>query len=440
MQISEKFIFHIWDAQHLKTNLKTATGKDVQILYVGRWNNSSGPDFKDVVIKIENQILRGDVEIHQKVYDWQLHKHHEDPNFNNVVLHVVYDNSSDIKYTINEAGDLIEILEIQYFLDQSISKLLEKYEGISLSVKGDFCEYFAGKTSDITSKLLEKNGIERLHKKMRRFSSEMIFDDLDQIAHQGILEALGYNKNKFQMLQLSRKITFDFIKKSKLKGMTKEQLLSIFIFSSSLSDHIPNNFPNQLKYKLISLYTEQHFFLNKIDIDWKLFRIRPVNHPVNRIVQIIDFLWEASDSSIFNKFLTLFSFSDNQIDMKEFYFRLNKLFAPTDDNLPEHYRIGKTRLDTIGINIIIPLVLLYAGKMNYKNLTEVTKNIYKNYRALPKNHIESHMHRFMQQSQIKVVRKKAIYQQGLLNLYYDFCKDHNCQICKAKLDADLAKM
>jgi hypothetical protein len=440
MKISEKFIFHIWDAQHLKTNLKTETGKDLQILYVGSWNNASGPDFKDVVIKINNQILRGDVEIHQRVYDWQLHKHHEDPNFNKVILHVVFDNSSNIKYTINEAGDLIEILEVQKFLDQSISKLLEKYDGVPLSIKSDFCEYFAGKTTDITSKLLEKNGIERLHKKIKRFSSELIFTDLDQIAYQGIMEALGYNKNKFQMLQLSREISFEFIKKNKQIGMSKEQLLSIFIFSSSLSDHIPKDFPNEIKYKLISLYSNQSFFSEKINIDWKLFRIRPVNHPVNRIIQIIDFLWEASDSSIFNKLLTLFSFSDNQVDMKEFYLRLNKLFSHSDITFPQQYRLGKTRLDTIAINIIIPLVLLYAEKMSYNNLSEAILNIFRNYCALPKNYIETHMNRFMQQSQKKIIRKKAIHQQGLLNIYYDFCKDHNCQICQVKLEADLAEM
>jgi hypothetical protein len=50
------------------------------------------------------------------------------------------------------------------------------------------------------------------------------------------------------------------------------------------------------------------------------------------------------------------------------------------------------------------------------------------------------MNRFMQQSQKKIIRKKAIHQQGLLNIYYDFCKDHNCQICQVKLEADLAEM
>ncbi len=36
MQFSEKFLYHIWDAQHLVTNLKTVSGKTVKIMFTGR--------------------------------------------------------------------------------------------------------------------------------------------------------------------------------------------------------------------------------------------------------------------------------------------------------------------------------------------------------------------------------------------------------------------
>ena len=440
MEISERFIFHIWDAQHIKTNLQTASGKAIQIIYPGRWNSASGADFKDAVIKLDEEIIRGDVEIHLKTYDWLAHKHQEDRNFNTVILHVVYLNKGNHKFTINQAGDLIEILEIGDFLDQSINKLLRKYEGINLSIQNDFCEYFAGRSSDITAKLMEKNGLARLERKLKRFAAEMIFSDFDQIAYQGIMEALGYNKNKFQMLQLARKINFSFIKKCRQQGMQKEELISIFIFSNSLSEHIPSSFPAEIKNKWLHLYTKQEYFTEKLDIDWKLFRIRPVNHPVIRIVQVIDLIWETSSSSLFKKIVALFSYTEDAIDLKDFYKRLKKFFHNPNNILPENYLMGQTRIDTLTINIIIPLVLLYARKMSYPNLADTIIDIYKNYHALPLNFIEKHMNRFMQTSQVRLIRKKAMYQQGLLNLYFDYCKDHNCQICKSQLETDLTNM
>jgi hypothetical protein len=90
MQFSEKFLYHIWDAQHLVAILKTVSGKPVKIMFPGRWNTDAGPDFKDVIIEIDNKVLRGDVEIDLQTYNWNSHNHNENPNFNSVILEVVY--------------------------------------------------------------------------------------------------------------------------------------------------------------------------------------------------------------------------------------------------------------------------------------------------------------------------------------------------------------
>jgi len=39
----------------------------------------------------------------------------------------------------------------------------------------------------------------------------------------------------------------------------------------------------------------------------------------------------------------------------------------------------------------------------------------------------------MTKDQVKLTQKKAIYQQGLLKIYYEFCQDHACEGCTEKL-------
>ena len=52
----EKFLYHIWDAGHLKNNLQTVSGKKLTIKYHGRWNTGKGPDFINSILEIDEQL------------------------------------------------------------------------------------------------------------------------------------------------------------------------------------------------------------------------------------------------------------------------------------------------------------------------------------------------------------------------------------------------
>lgn len=89
-RVSEKLITQIWQSRWMKRRLFTSDGKWVRVVFSGRANRDCGPDFRGVVIATEQgQLLRGDAELHVRSSDWWAHRHHCDPNYNNVVLHVV---------------------------------------------------------------------------------------------------------------------------------------------------------------------------------------------------------------------------------------------------------------------------------------------------------------------------------------------------------------
>ncbi len=430
MKFSEKFLYHIWDAQHLKDKLKTISGKPVKIMFQGRWNTDAGPDFKDAIIDIEGDVKRGDVEIDRQTYDWISHNHNENAQFNKVILHVIYKHNGKYPFTINENGDKIEILELKDFLDTDIAKLLKRYSDKVFKEKDKSCNFFSGISSDETELILTKLGLERFEKKIKRFSAEHYFADFDQLLLQGLFEALGYSKNKYQMLQLPLRFPFSKLKEFYKKGLSKDELIAVWLCSSDLINDLPSTFPTEMKTKWLEIYNKQKYTTKFLDINWQLFRIRPVNHPAIRILQIVDLVYDNLEFSLFNNILRLFSFKAETFNIKDFRKKLYSTFRIKSELLPEKYTLGKTRIDTILINIILPLVVIYAREKSYKELEYATIKVYKEFQGLPENYITQYMSKFMNATQKSLFKKKAICQQGVLKLYFDNCQHHACTACE----------
>src|ERR1044071_2490872 len=130
--MTERLFQFIWQFQYFnKSELATITGESVQILYPGKFNSDQGPDFSDAKIKIDNTTWAGSIELHVKTSDWEKHNHQKDKNYNNVILHVVWE---DDEATIHNSIPLIE-------LKTRVSKiLLERYEELMNSASFIPCE------------------------------------------------------------------------------------------------------------------------------------------------------------------------------------------------------------------------------------------------------------------------------------------------------------
>ena len=80
----------LWQSEN-NDLLRTTEGERLIVLDSGRRNDGPGPDILNCHIIIEGVELCGDVEMHQLAKDWFSHKHHMDPRYASVILHVVND-------------------------------------------------------------------------------------------------------------------------------------------------------------------------------------------------------------------------------------------------------------------------------------------------------------------------------------------------------------
>src|SRR4051812_13712772 len=96
-EMNEKLLQFIWKFQYFsKSDLQTTSGEPLQIIDPGEWNHNQGPDFSKAQIRIGTTILAGSVELHLRTSQWHDHGHSNDPNYRNVILHVVFDNDQTI--------------------------------------------------------------------------------------------------------------------------------------------------------------------------------------------------------------------------------------------------------------------------------------------------------------------------------------------------------
>src|SRR6266498_2003855 len=141
--MTERLLQFIWQFQYFnKSELATSSGEIIQIIFPGRHNTNQGPDFSEAKIKIGNTTWAGSVELHFKTSDWKKHNHHIDCNYNNVILHVVWENDN-----IQQNG--IPIFELK----ERVSKiLLQRYEGLMNAAGFIACENSIHSVRDITWK------------------------------------------------------------------------------------------------------------------------------------------------------------------------------------------------------------------------------------------------------------------------------------------------
>lgn len=209
--LPEKLLQFIWANQLFhNTSLKTTEDERLHILYQGVLNSYSGPDFLNAQIKIGQTLFSGAVEIHVDESDWYTHKHHEDPAYNPVILHVVFNTGKPaIRHdktsipTLNLEGLLSKLMLSRY------AKLMHAQNAIPCS------DNFVPLTDLQHSHLVARMLLERLQSRsswLLSYQSEHTAS-WQQLLYAIILRALGGTHNHEIFYQLSLKVPISMLVK-----------------------------------------------------------------------------------------------------------------------------------------------------------------------------------------------------------------------------------
>jgi hypothetical protein len=239
--MSESELRLLWEESRFEDlPLHTTDGKPIQILYPGSPNADSGPDFLRASIRVGGTLYSGDVEIHIDAASWYGHGHHTDPHYNRVILHVALKSGSTeepARTRSNRRIPLLVLSDLPGFPHLGPRRLTTGTGWAMLPCR----RWNAALPRGNIGWWIRRLSRERLSEKTARFSARLNEladeqqpgrygrDDLertwrelavkgawDQLLYEGIMECLGYSKNRRPMLRLARGMRLEVLRRAGL--------------------------------------------------------------------------------------------------------------------------------------------------------------------------------------------------------------------------------
>jgi Protein of unknown function (DUF2851) len=481
-RISESILYDIWKKQDYKNPLKTASGDEIKVLDAGSHNlESGGPDFKNVRIRIGNLTYVGDLEIDNDYTDWKAHGHNIDSKYSKVILHATLFNKNNHAFVYTRDGRKVPSVCLSEFLDRAKLKSLdsggeEPEEEFSTNIK---CESSIKSVSDESKRnLLLQLGSERFEKKCKKiferlkelqFLQELnlkepvVSYDLSaqfherqfrhsdftnkevwlQLLYELIFEALGYSKNKSQMMSLAQAANIFFLKKIETDGVILEKyeaaLLNISGLIKTKKEVVDKGVLDYIERLSLHWNSIRPFYDGKLldDSQWHFFRLRPQNFPTVRIAGgariIYGLLYNNLIGTMVKKITEIHNLTVLINSLRSLFviksdgFWKSHYILNESSNGEIKYFIGASRSDEIIVNVILPYFAVYFEVFGKPHLCKKILKIYEMYTQRSDNQIITDVAHALE---LNDEQQKTIYAQGMIELFRSYCSKNKCLECQ----------
>lgn len=416
--MQEDFLHYVW--QFKKFNFRdavTTSGAKIAILNSGSPNMQSGPDFFNSTLRIGNQLWAGNVEIHINSSDWYNHHHEVDPNYDNVILHVVWEHDADV---YRKDNSVIPVLELNELISESgfsaYKNLLEHPSGKWINCEKDF----ASLDDFSIQNWLERLYIERLEQKSEGVTRLLTdsSNNWEEVLFHMLAKNFGLNINGEAFFSVAKSIPFSVVRKVR----DQEEKLEALLLGQAglLQKEIEERYYQNLQ-KEYSFLKHKYQLEHQGVIPVKYFRLRPDNFPNLRLAQLSE-LYHCRE----HLFSEVIQAGDVHQLREIFNIRLSEFwechFSFEKPHKKRKKQLSNKFVDLILINTIIPLRFYYAKQNGESNNEEIIELI----RSL-ESESNKIIHKF---NQLKPkIAQNALQSQALLQLKSKYCDKNQCLKC-----------
>jgi hypothetical protein len=414
--MTEDFIHYIW--QYKRFNVKslfTTENVEIKIVKTGERNTDAGPDFCNAIICIGDTKWAGNVEIHLNSSDWLIHNHQHDKAYENVILHVVY---NDDKPIYRNNGEQIPTLIIKGIYSEDIYNKYISFLNNKLWIP--CLNLFKQADKFIIDAWLFRLFAERMERKALQIiqTLDVNKNNIEEAFYCHIARNFGFGVNAEPFEMLARSLPLMLLSKHKHDLFQTEALL--YGQAGFLNKSFKDDYPNLLKKEYDFL--RKKYSLTAIDGSmWKFLRLRPSNFPTIRIAQFADLIHKSS--GLFSKI----------IESNTIHSILNHFELTCSEYWKNHYNFDKPAIykekifgegakELLLINTVVPFLFVYGILKNddiYKDraisFMEKTKpeenTIIKKWR------------------EVGIEVKNASQTQALIELKKNYCNSFKCLQC-----------
>jgi hypothetical protein len=351
--MNERLLQFIWQFQYFNTvGLTSEQGDDVSVMHPGHFNTHQGPDFMDGKVRIGTTTWAGNIEIHVKSSDWLKHGHTSDQNYSNVVLHVVWENDTEISYS---NGAVLPTLALEHLVPKL---LIERFK--ELMVSGAFvpCDSYLPVLDEVKwISWKERLAMERLQEKSAVVLGllQEANNHWEEVFWWMLARNFGIKVNAGLFESIARSLPLNLLAKHK----NQIHQVECFLLGQAglLNQEFSEDYPKVLKREY--LFYQKKYRLQPVGLKPYFLRMRPANFPTIRLAQL---------AMLINKSSHLFSRlkeTDAIADVRELlnvsandYWHYHYLLDEINEYYPK--QLGKQMTENIVINTVVPVLFAYG--------------------------------------------------------------------------------
>lgn len=410
--MTERLLQYIWQFQYFnRAELQTENSELLYIIHPGQYNTNQGPDFLEASIRIENTLLVGSIELHVQSSDWDKHRHRADSNYNNVILHVVWED--DARNPLSSVPTLV--------LQNRIAKsLLARYdEWMQLQAFIPCATSLTSVNALVWMAWKERLLAERLQRKAESILQSLAVNHhhWEETFWQLLAKNFGMKINAEMFENIAKSLPVTVLAKHKNQLITLEALL--LGQAGLLQEAFKEDYPQLLqreyifqqnKYKLIQPAGQVYFL-----------RMRPAAFPTIRLAQL---------AMLVHRAVHLFAQIKEAVELKEV---LRLLDITANDYWHYHYlldepsvykikRLGPEMIHNIIINTIVPVLFAYGLYHKEQAVKDKALNWLAGVNAEKNSLIKDWQ-------QLGIAAGHAYDSQALIELKTQYCDSRKCLDC-----------
>lgn len=418
MVSKENILHYIWKYKLFPfKGLKTSLGEFIEVISPGYHNSNAGPDFYEARIKIGDTLWVGSVEIHVLASDWNRHNHQTDQSYDNVILHVVWQNDIEISRI---DGTKIPALELKPVIEP---QLIEKIEKLRNNEHWIPCQEDIHKIDDFTYKAwIDRILVERLTYKSETIRHIYSYTKGSWEGTFYILLAgnFGFKVNQQPFEMLAKNLPQQILARHKSDQQQIESL--VFGVAGFLEDEFEDEYPNILKREF--RFLQHKYNLKTLDkFIWKFAKTRPDNFPTIRLAEFAGLIYKSSH--LFSRLLEIKHMKDyrllfTDLTINPYWFEHYNFDKP---RIKEFLiKIGTGSIDNLLINSISPILFFYGDYMDNQSYKDSALSILASIKAEDNQIING-----FRNLGLKVSLSSE--SQGLIHLKNFYCNQKKCLNC-----------
>lgn len=425
-----------WFAGDFGKEFVSTTGDKIEVVQFGVWNREAGPDFRDAAIRINaGAPITGCIEIDLLNRSWESHGHATNPAFEATVLHVFVERSDRAFFTRTPSNWNVT----QVCIDPAT--LPEAFKpNIPLARAGRCQAPLKNLLEEGVRSVLDAGAQFRLRQKANRIRNKIDAHGRDQTLFQEMATALGYKENKLPFTLLTQRLPLRFLRENVedcealLFGAAGFlEAADLDVYKKSARQYVRQLWDRWWPYR----DDLQRFILPAKA--WHLSGTRPVNHPQRRLAALAVLarewprLQRASGKSSVAAANDFFQALEHPF--WNFHYTLTSEPSPKQMAL-----IGVSRVADILANVLFPFWTAHDIQASNSPNTHLWTEYAKLPAQLSNRRLETAVTRlFGSDPRRKEFLRTVAHQQGLLQIYEDFCMQDNSDCAQCPFPEQMAK-